>query len=55
MTLPEKISEWPPEWRELWNERSGVMEFDGGMSRRHAEAQAESDVRKIAEGRTDAT
>lgn len=48
MSLPEKISDWPAEWRELWIERAGIMEFEGGMRRWQAEKRAEEDIRKLA-------
>jgi hypothetical protein len=34
----------PPEWREEYEERAAIMEFDGGMSRPEAEAAALRDV-----------
>ncbi len=45
--LPQKISDWPPIWRELWAERAGIMEFEGGLRRFTAEYRAEQDVRKL--------
>jgi hypothetical protein len=30
--------------RELFNERAGIREFDGGMSRQEAESEAQQDV-----------
>lgn len=48
MTLPPKIQDWPTEWRELWVERAGIMEFEGKWSRETAEWMAERDIRKIA-------
>ena len=47
--LPVRISDWPQEWRELWAERAGVMEFEAGMSRKEAEREAENDIRRIVE------
>ena len=37
------------EWRELYQERAGIMEFEGHMSRERAEKLAELDVRKLCE------
>ena len=34
----------PPEWREQYEERAGIMEFDGGLSRERAEALALVDI-----------
>ncbi len=31
-------------WREAWEERSAIMEFDGGLSREAAEARALDDI-----------
>lgn len=49
MILPLGIETWPAEWRELWEERSGIMEFDGGMTRKRAEREAENDIRRMVE------
>jgi len=40
-TSPEKL---PPEWRELYEERAAIMEFDGRLSRERAEAAAWCEV-----------
>lgn len=50
MTLPPNIAAWPKKWRELYEERAGIMEFQsvGTMSRQVAEIRAEQDIRKIA-------
>lgn len=34
---PERL---PPSWREYFEERAAVREFDGGQTREHAEAEA---------------
>lgn len=31
---------WPQPWRDLYEERAAIMEFDGGLSREEAETQA---------------
>lgn len=38
--LAAALASWPPEWRAAWDERAGIMEFDGGMSRPEAELAA---------------
>ena len=40
-SLPVNISEWPEEWRETYEERAAIMEFDGELSRPTAEKEAE--------------
>lgn len=51
MNLPLKRERWPAEWLELFNERAGIMEFQGNLSRATAEARAEQDIRKLAKTR----
>lgn len=48
MRLPDYITDWPPEWKELWSERAGIMEHDSNISRASAERLAEADIRKQA-------
>jgi hypothetical protein len=48
MNLPLDKSRWPTWALDLWAERAGIMEFDGGLSRQVAEIRAEQDVRKQA-------
>ncbi|MBN1320527.1 MAG: hypothetical protein JXA87_06780 [Thermoleophilia bacterium] len=43
--LPAKVADWPEEWREIWEERSAIMEYDGGLPRPEAKRQAEERVR----------
>ena len=43
--LPPDRGGWSPEWREAFDERAGVMQFDGGLPRDRAEAEAERRVR----------
>jgi len=33
-------SEWPPDWREAWEERAAIMEHHGGRPRKAAECDA---------------
>jgi len=49
MKLAPKIADWPPEWRELYEERSAILEYEGNMSRKWAELEAEKDTRRHAE------
>lgn len=48
MQLPSKIADWPKYYAELYEERAGIYEFEGKMSRKNAELQAEKDIRKLA-------
>lgn len=48
--LPNDIELWPESYRELWNERAGVIEFEANFPRWKAEIMAESDIRKQASG-----
>lgn len=43
--LPCDVRAWTPSERELFEERAGVMEFDGGMPQAEAELFAEARVR----------
>ncbi len=38
--LPPSISNWPAEWREVFEERAGIMEFDAGLTCAEAESRA---------------
>ena len=33
MNLPEHIAAWPPAWREVFEERAGIIEYLGNVSR----------------------
>ena len=53
--LPPDLGSWPPEWCEAFEERAGLMQFDGGLPKDQAEAEAErrvrlKHVRKFIEG-----
>lgn len=39
--LPESVATWPAEARERFEERAGILEFDGGLLREVAEREAE--------------
>ena len=43
--LPVETRAWPEAWRDGFEERTGMMEFEGGASRADAEREAERLVR----------
>jgi hypothetical protein len=43
--LPARIEDWPDGWREEFEERAAIMEYDGMLSRSEAEQWAETIVR----------
>ena len=47
--LPLNVKDWPAEWKELLWERASIMEYEGNMSRKWAEFEAEKDTRRHAE------
>ncbi len=48
MNLPLKVADWPARWRELYEERAALIEFQANLSRDTAEFRAEEDIRKVA-------
>ncbi len=44
--LPININDWSKYWREAYEERATIMEYDGGLSRVEAEKQAEKRIRE---------
>ena len=44
--LPENRKFWPEEWIDGFEERSGIMEFDGDLDRMEAEQLAEDRIRE---------
>jgi hypothetical protein len=36
----EQLAGWPQEWRDLWDERASIMEYDANLARDDAERQA---------------
>ncbi len=42
---PPTLEAWPPVLRDAFEERAGIMEFDGGLSREAAEREAERLIR----------
>jgi hypothetical protein len=43
--LPSDVRDWPEDWREEFEERAAIMEYDGMLSRPEAEQWAETIVR----------
>lgn len=48
MNLPPDRRAWPERYRELFEERAGIIEFMSNLSRSTAEFRAEEDIRKQA-------
>lgn len=48
MNLPPNPAAWPARWRELYEERAGIIEYQANVSRETAEFRAQQDIRKIA-------
>lgn len=48
MTLPASPAQWQYPWRELYEERAAIVEYDAGKSRAVAEQMAERMVRRMA-------
>ena len=48
MNLPPNPAAWPARWRELYEERAGIIEYQANVSRETAETRAQIDIRKIA-------
>lgn len=48
MNLPANPAAWPALWRERFEERAGIIEYMGNLSRQTAEFRAEIDCRKQA-------
>jgi hypothetical protein len=40
LTWQEQIAKWPEEWRDRWDERAAIMEFEGDLPREEAERLA---------------
>ena len=47
--LPRNIKDWPLLWRELYEERAGIIEHQALMPREIAEQRAEREIREQAE------
>jgi len=44
--LPAALADWPAEWRERYEERAAIMEYDGSLPREEAEHRAQELVRE---------
>ena len=49
--LPPALDDWPPSWREAFEERAAIMEYEGGLSRNEAERRAAEIVRAAYAGK----
>ncbi len=47
--LPVDVWQWDDDWTALYLERSAIMEFDGGLTRRVADFKAQLSIRKMEE------
>lgn len=43
--LPPNVNDWPEDWRYVYEERAGIMEYDGNLTRQEAEQRAETIAR----------
>ena len=50
--LPPPLADWPPTWRDTFEERAAIMEYDGALDRSEAERRAAEIVRADYAGRT---
>ena len=41
------VDDLPPDWRYVWEERSAITEYDGGLPKEHAEAAALADTLEV--------
>ena len=48
--LPLNLKDWPLLWKEMYEERAGIIEADARLPRAVAEKLAEEDIRKQAAG-----
>ena len=48
MNLSARIADWPKKWRELYEERAALIEYQANLLRSTAEFRAEQDIRKLA-------
>ena len=44
--LPILVKDWPGDWKEIFEERAAIMEYDGNRPRPEAERRAERCVRE---------
>lgn len=50
--LPGTVARWPLRWREDFEERAGILEYEAGLDRAEAERQAEAIVRAECDAET---
>jgi len=43
--VPSNLQDWPEDWREVYEERAAIIEFDGGLKRLQAEHRAMQSLR----------
>jgi hypothetical protein len=48
MNLPARIADWPKRWRELYEERAALIEYQANLLRSTAAFRAEVDTRRQA-------
>lgn len=48
MNLPARIADWPKRWRDLYEERAALIEYQANLLRSTAEFRAEQDIRRVA-------
>ena len=48
MKLPTDKTRWPAYWKELYEERAALIEYQANLSRETSEYRAEQDIRKQA-------
>jgi hypothetical protein len=48
VNLPPNRAAWPAKYRELFEERAGIIEFMSNLPRQTAEGRAEADIRRLA-------
>jgi hypothetical protein len=48
VNLPPNRAAWPARWKELFEERAALIEYQANLSRETAEFRAEIDIRKQA-------
>jgi hypothetical protein len=47
---PQRAEDLLPEWREMLEERAGIMEFDGNLPRERAQQLALADILGLMDG-----
>lgn len=47
--LPQNVRDWPDMWKQLYEERAGILEHEAKFTRYVAEKLAEQDTRRVAE------